>query len=74
MTPIKVIDTQWQNPEMHPSAKRGRVTGLGVGCMTGQGRVTRDRLSMPGRRVRVRPSPMALRGDGTFLSYLDRDC
>lgn len=55
---------------------RGRVTALGVGCVTGQDRVTKDKLSITGRRVCVRVPPptqsMAFRGCGIFLSYLDK--
>lgn len=36
---------------------RGRVTALGVGCVTGQDRVTKDKLSITGRRVCVRVPP-----------------
>lgn len=54
---------------------RGRVTALGVGCVTGQDRVTKDKLSITGRRVCVRvlpPHSMAFRGCGMFLFYLDK--
>lgn len=56
--------------------QRGRVTALGVGCVTGQDRVTKDKLSRTGRRVcvRVPPHSMAFRGCGMFLSYLDKRC
>lgn len=36
---------------------RGRVTALGVGCVTGQDRVTKDKLSITGRRVCVKVPP-----------------
>lgn len=62
MTPFKVIDTQWQNPEMHASAERQGDRAVGVGCVTGQGWVTRDKLSITGRRVcmKVPPTPYGL--------------
>lgn len=67
-----MIDTQWQNAEMHPSAKRGRVTGLGVGCMTGQGRVTKDKLSVTRRRVHVSPPPWSSEGMGySYPPWID---
>lgn len=71
-----MIDTQWQNPEMHASAERqGDSAGGGVRDRAGQGD---KRQAVYNRKEGVCEGPpphtqsMAFRGCGMFLSYLDK--